>query len=393
MDIIVPGFSATALSTLRCLVQLKGEGARIFSVGEKHELSPAAYSRIPHRRLICPEGELASFLLAWRSSFPAGRNPLLLLTGDKQVVEISGQRRELESCYEFLLPENPAIGVLMEKTQFYLWASTHGWAVPRTEIIPDAATLRSVEKRIPFPLLIKPYLMHSRRVDNASSLEAFAACLEPVNYHALVVQEWIPGGDDQLYFCYLLFDRSGDLTGTFLGRKLRQYPLFSGSTSLAVSVDDPESLVAKSTALMQSLDMRGFCSVEYKRDARNGNYVIMEPTVGRFNLQVALPWAAGVNFPVALTRILARQTPVCAPWKRGIHWIYETNDLRSFFQGDRKYGYARFFLRPHIGVLYALADPWPLWYEIWARLWKWLFGIRGQKAVLLQKADQASRCQ
>ncbi len=365
MDIVVPDYTATALSTLRCLRPLRRQGHRIWSVGEKLVRRPAYYSNLPRATLTHPPGGLVPFLLRWRENFRD--NPLLLLTGDAQVVEVSRHRRELSAGYDFLLPDDPVIELLMQKAKFYPWAQAARWPVAATHTAPDPDALLRLGRNLDYPLVVKPFLMHAERVDSFGELQALLPQLAPLHYQSLVVQEWISGGDDQLYFCFMLFDEQSRPVQVFLGRKLRQFPRFSGSTSLAVSLQDNE-LCERSVALFRSVGYRGFGSLEYKFDPERKQFFIMEPTVGRFNLQIALARAAGVNFPESLVRLLRHEpvTPVQA--RPGMTWIYESDDFKAYLAGSRQYGFLRNFRKKHVRVLFSWTDPWPFWHEILHRL-------------------------
>ena len=52
---------------------------------------------------------------------------------------------------------------------------------------------------------------------------------------------------------------------------------------------------ALSRRILGDVGCRGFCSVEYKRDPRTGNFYIIEPTVGRVDLQLGVAIANGVD--------------------------------------------------------------------------------------------------
>jgi D-aspartate ligase len=50
------------------------------------------------------------------------------------------------------------------------------------------------------------------------------------------------------------------------------------------------------------VDYFGFGGVEYKRNARDGRFLIIEPTVGRTDWQEEVATLAGVNIPLAAYR-------------------------------------------------------------------------------------------
>ena len=50
----------------------------------------------------------------------------------------------------------------------------------------------------------------------------------------LMLQEYIPGGDDSIWMFNGYFDANSDCLAGFTGRKLRQTPPYTGVTSLGV---------------------------------------------------------------------------------------------------------------------------------------------------------------
>jgi predicted ATP-grasp superfamily ATP-dependent carboligase len=91
----------------------------------------------------------------------------------------------------------------------------------------------------------------------------------------LVVQELIPGGDDSFFGFLSYWDTHGRLLAWCTKRKLRQYPPGFGNGSYQVSVDCPE-ITEQSIGLLRRLNCRGFASIEYKRDSRDGQMKLME---------------------------------------------------------------------------------------------------------------------
>jgi predicted ATP-grasp superfamily ATP-dependent carboligase len=84
------------------------------------------------------------------------------------------------------------------------------------------------------------------------------------------------------------------MVASFTGRKLLQYPRLTGSTAICVdrADDELEELTAR---LFKEVGCQGLASLEVKRSAYDGRYVITEPTVGRPNLQSGAAVLGGVN--------------------------------------------------------------------------------------------------
>src|SRR6266576_3219412 len=84
------------------------------------------------------------------------------------------------------------------------------------------------------------------------------------------------------------YDRSECLV-SFTGKKIRQYPVFHGSTSLGICVEN-ETVRKTTTEFMKKLGYKGILDVGYRYDARDGQYKLLDvnPRIGStFRLFVA----------------------------------------------------------------------------------------------------------
>jgi predicted ATP-grasp superfamily ATP-dependent carboligase len=95
---------------------------------------------------------------------------------------------------------------------------------------------------------------------------------------AVIVQEYIPGGADDHYFIDGFRDRHGVLTALFARRRVRISPPDFGSSSYCISIpmQDVDAALPGLTELLECLEYRGIFSAEFKRDARDGAFRILE---------------------------------------------------------------------------------------------------------------------
>jgi predicted ATP-grasp superfamily ATP-dependent carboligase len=93
----------------------------------------------------------------------------------------------------------------------------------------------------------------------------------------------------------------------------------------------------------------GYSCTEFKRDARDGVYKLMEVN-GRHNRSTLLAVRSGLNFPYLQYRHLVEgELPAQAPYKTGIYWISLDREIGygiRFFRRE-KYSPAQ-YLRPYI---------------------------------------------
>jgi D-aspartate ligase len=110
----------------------------------------------------------------------------------------------------------------------------------------------------------------------------------------LIVQEWVEGSSASLYSCNCYFDANSEPLVTFVARKIRQWPPLTGESSLGEECRD-DVVLNETVRLLKSVNYRGLGYVEIKRDARSGEYFIMEPNVGRPTGRSAIAEAGGVE--------------------------------------------------------------------------------------------------
>jgi D-aspartate ligase len=307
---------------------------------ETSHLAPALWSRDVHPHLTGSlHGEaLVQALIALRARM-SGESPVLLIASEPAVLTVSERRAALEG-YRFLLPRHDVVETLSDKQRFQLLAEAHGWPVPRSVAVTDTADLAGLSG-LSFPVVIKPadkrsfYGGRTRRITFARSLsDAARACSEAlVSGERVIVQEFVSGSDEQIYFCLFCADTKGHLVTAFSGRKLWSYPPGIGSTGVCIGAPEAhEALIALTRRIAETIEFTGLGSVEYKWDADHGRFVIIEPTVGRIDQQEEVATLAGKNIPLAAYRN-AIGLPVdveqgCAAGQSGVVW----RDSAAFFR-------------------------------------------------------------
>ena len=123
-----------------------------------------------------------------------------------------------------------------------------------------------------------------------------------------LVQELIPGGDDELYSLGSYVAEDGEALGLFSGRKLRQTPPGVGTCRVGEAVW-VEEVVEQGLALLRALGFHGLSQVEFKRDPRDGVYKLMEvnPRLWQWH---GLAAACGVDLPrIAYWDLLGARLP------------------------------------------------------------------------------------
>lgn len=248
--------------------------------------------------------EFVSDLIKIRSRFDD--NPVLLLTQEASVSTVSKNQTLLSNAYRFTMPDSSIMADLLDKLRFQKLAEQHGFLVPRSVSVKDASGM-SEAKKLRFPCVLKPATKNpaygkrfQKAYQIATATEAeklWSSIREYAN--EVIVQEWIEGGDSDVYFC-LQYRGIDQEPISFVGRKTYQWPPLTGGTASCVPAPDvAEELTTLTNRFFDAVGFLGVGSMEYKRDARDGRFYMVEPTVGRTDFQEEIASLNGVNIPLA----------------------------------------------------------------------------------------------
>jgi D-aspartate ligase len=275
-----------------------------------------------------------------------GRPTPIFPTHDEHLNAIAASGDRLGGRFLFPFPAWEILRPIQSKRYQLERARELGIPVPRTV---DAPTDDLV-----YPVLVKPsdpvgfrrrFRRQSLRCETRAELdEAFARArdFEPL------VQEIVPGGDEELYSLGSYLSADGEALGLFCGRKLRQTPPGVGTCRVgeAVWVD---AVVEQGLAFLRGLQFHGISQVEFKRDPRDGAYKLMEvnPRLWQWH---GLAAACGVDLPrLAYWDLLGVRLPPARTNGAAKRWAI------TFVGGTRPVAVRP----PYVDAVFARDDPGP----------------------------------
>jgi predicted ATP-grasp superfamily ATP-dependent carboligase len=178
----------------------------------------------------------------------------------------------------------------------------------------------------------------------------------------ILVQELIPGGgESQFSYAALCYD--GKPIASLTARRTRQYPIdFGYSSSLVETLDVPE-IVEPSRRLLAAMRYTGLVEIEFKFDATNGGYKLLDinPRLWTWS---ALGGRAGVDFPYLLWRMMVGKPVQEQIGRTGVRWVRMSTDvlaaIHEMLRGRLNCGaYLRSLHSPLEFALIAADDPLP----------------------------------
>jgi D-aspartate ligase len=262
-------------------------------------------------------------------------------THDEYVWAVSRHAERLEPFFRIPFSSWETMHRVADKEEQLRAAWRAGVDTPRTVFIRSRDELDGAARDIPFPAVFKPVesLAFKRRFGRPVLVIPARGELAEVyrrvdDCGTLMLQEIVPGGDDELYTVGSYLDAASRPLAIFTGRKLRQHPRTFGTCRFAESVWLPD-LAAAAVHLLAELRFHGVSQVEFKRDPRDGSYKLMEVNA-RHWLWHSLAARCGVNLSLTAYRDAIGEPSVSAPQKDGARWILTLKDTADSLMEIRR---------------------------------------------------------
>ena len=298
---VTDGHWRKSLAAVRALGR-KGIGV---TVGESTRLATAAFSRYCHQAVVYPSplfrpAEFVDFLHNKLSR----RSYQMLLPMEGETMElISKHHSEFSSLTYVPVVSFDKLDFARRKDKVLQLAEKEGIPIPKTWFIEDITQLNEMKGTLPYPVVIKPKIS-SGAVGITYPRNPGELMSQYLSVHRRfpypMIQELIPR-EGPGYGASFLLDERGQVKASFVHKRLREYPITGGASTLRESAryDDIRDMAL---TLLKKLDWFGVAMVEFKLDPRDGIPKLMEINP-RFWGSLHLAVEAGVNFPYLLYRM------------------------------------------------------------------------------------------
>jgi predicted ATP-grasp superfamily ATP-dependent carboligase len=273
---------------------------------DESRLALSFFSKYCNEKLIYPSHQKYPIdWLNWLVRELSTRSYEMVMPISDNCVEMVSKNRDIISQYTKVPVVDHATWMkARDKSETLKFAMQAHVPHPETRFIAEINEVEAVANEMEFPVVIKPkQSCGSRGIVYVPKPENLHKAYLSVHnaYPFPMVQEFIPRGGST-YGVSLLFNKEAEPRAVFAHKRLREFPVKGGPSTLRESVHNPE-LVDMAVRLLKSINWYGVAMVEFKEDPRDGQYKIMEINP-RFWGSLPLAILAGVDFPYLLYRMV-----------------------------------------------------------------------------------------
>lgn len=302
--------------------------------------------------------------------------PVLYPCSDAYTLFVSRHRERLEPAFRFVLPRPESHDVLVNKKKQFELARSVGLHLTDTHFPQSLDEVDSLARGLRYPVFVKPCVGHLWRqtfsgkgflVKDAEELRYRFRQILPCGYEAMV-QRIIPGPNTNHWKVSAYIGSDGRELAIMTTRKIRQYPVDFGVGTMMETMQNPE-LLEMGRKFFRAADYRGVGSIEFKQDAEDGRFKLIEMNP-RYWIQNAIATTAGMNLPYLQYLDLTGQSPQPLTRSRdGVIWLDPVSDLQAIREYRKRgqlslWSAGRSWLRASVWSTFAWDDPRPFLEEL-----------------------------
>jgi len=305
--------------------------------------TPSFYSRYCQDKFVwdidqAPAEETVDYL--GRIGCKLGGRIILIPTSDTVALFVADHADALRQWFIFPDLCSQLVRSLYSKKEMHFLAKGAGIPTPEAHFPVSKQEVLSFAEDATFPVMLK--VIEARQANHLVARTNVIArgkqelldhyeMMEDRERPNLMLQEYIPGGEEANWMFNGYFNVSSECLFGLTGRKIRQNPPYAGITSLGVCL--PNATVTETTSrFMKAIRYRGILDIGYRYDARDGLHKVFDvnPRIGcTFRLFVS---DNGMDVARALYLDLTGQPIVAGRALPGRKWMVEDMDMASAFQ-------------------------------------------------------------
>lgn len=376
---------ALVLGEIGLVHNLVEEGIPVY-IGTEIEDNPSLYSRFSQKRIFFSDYTSEKFIdELCEFGKTLDQKMVIFSDDDHAILNIAQNQERLKPFFQFSFPPADTVSKLLDKQLFCDLINKYDLPAPKSVTLSSIDDLS--EKPVAdltFPCIIKPAFKQSWwnsdfgkkvgdyqkaiKCETYAELERKYKQIAEINPH-VVVQEFIKGKENEIYSVNMYVDDMGELKGYFIAQKLRTYPVKAGEGCYIKTVQDAE-MIDKAECIAKKLGLKGLLNIQFKRDERSGEPVLLEIHT-RNSVWSYLGTAAGVNLAAMYYRGLnGEKTENIPDYDPEVAYIFLEKDIKAFLQNLQSrqisiYRWIRSYFKKFVLSGFQWNDPLPFFAKVW----------------------------
>lgn len=266
-----------------------------------------------------------------------GRNSILIYTTDEAANLCADYFSVLKKYYTYHKLSPTLMKSIASKKGMYYLAKDCGIPTAETKFPESRQDVEEFLKTTSFPIMLKgidgrasliragrKMFITKTKEELLGLYDKFETPSDP-NY---MLQEYIPGNEESIWMYNGYFNAKSESLFGVTGKKIRQSPVYTGSTSLGICLKN--KIVEETTKkLAKKIGYKGIIDIGYRFDKRDNEYKVLDinPRIGQtFRLFAA---TNGIDVARAAYFDLTNQPVPSSTVYEGRKWIVEDKDLIS----------------------------------------------------------------
>ena len=266
-----------------------------------------------------------------------GKPSVLIPTTDDAALLSAEYFDSLKKCYIYHQVSPKIIKSVANKKEMYFLAKSVGIPTAETNFPQSRKDVEEFLETASFPIMLKAIdgrallatAGHKMFITNTKEeILSLYEKFETPSHPNFMLQEFIPGKEDSVWMFNGYFNANSECLFGATGKKIRQSPVYTGSTSLGICLKNRivQELTKK---LIKEIGYKGIVDIGYRYDNRDGKYKVLDinPRIGQtFRLFVG---TQGLDVARSLYFDLTNQIVPSNAIFEGRKWIVEDKDLIS----------------------------------------------------------------
>lgn len=376
--VLILGEGITALGAVRCFAR-GGIPAYVVPADAGMVARSRWYRGLDWGEAGTPDPETLEGRLA---EAPAVERAVLFPCTDDWARAVAALPEDLRDRFPASIAAPRVLDAFVDKARFARTLERVGVPHPRTVRIPEPSSLPDDQDVWTNGAFLKPrdsaafYRRFGVKAFTVSGRGEAAERLEEMREDGLevVLQEYVPGPARAHVFLDGFARRGGQISAVLARRRMRMHPEDFGNSTLTESIPREEARPAIESlrALFAAVGYRGVFSAEFKEDARDGRFKLLEVNP-RAWWYVDFTARCGVDVcAMAYQDALGGPVPGAEKYRLGERCIHVDHDVAAFRRARRENGVRVLeWFRPWLGAhqtILAVDDPAPALHALAGRL-------------------------